>query len=538
EVHICKGAIMSPTDWIISSVVFVFLIVSLFVSVPWLMSINMPTITETELQDILSKVTHSVDVKAIFLKSDCNGELYDCNGYYPIVLKLDMNADYNYLASRPFDTYSNKLFVVVPPEELHSIYLLSRKPIEPNYDEKSELNVTSMSDGTIVVSTPYLEANIGSNLTMINYLDSNIADVTLSYPDMNMSVLKSSKWLAIVGDSDKNFGLLFFYNVPEFWVDTPPAVQVGFLSSAANWRVGDSIGVLSSDFWWDYNEDDDYWWHYRIPITINSLNCARTNEIVQTNIDFNKVLNDLNVIGEVDSNSFRLIEYSGFYPVDYDKNTSEIDPVPFHVAYSESAKTATVKWQIPGIMPANSVKKYYLYFDLLPYRKDQPIYTTLNYSRPECDLLISTGNAQSTKVATQVAIANRLFVFNPSTLKVSVKNLEEREWLSTQLRYRIPIAFNAGRYSREDVNVSIDVNFSYEFASVGCKNCDLNIESVYLVEVASLGSGSVLDSLKKGTEWDLSYEKESGLSKLWFLVKGRTKEYGNRYYFLYYDSNQ
>lgn len=525
---------MESTDWIISSVIFVFLIVGLFFAIPWLMSINTPTITETEMQNIMENIANEIETKAILLKSDCNAELYYCNRQFPVL--LDVNTDYNYLVSRPFDQYLGRLFVVIPPGELHSVYVLPKGLIEPRYDENTNLAVEALQFGTIKVSNPYFDINVSSNVTSIHYLDSNAPNLIIKYPDMNMSLLKNSDRLVIIGDPDRNFSFIFFPYTNEFWVDVPTDIQLNIQSSATNWRVGDSIGVLSSADWWDYNEDDDYWWHYRIPITVNTLGCERTNEILQKSFDFNEIMQNLSISAELDTDSFRVIEYENFSPVDYDLGTSEIDPVPFYVSYSQTTKIATVKWQMPGKVPANTTKLYYLYFDFLPYRKDPPTYASLSYTAPACQLSVVSGNAESTNLTAYFGSASQAFIFNPNALQFSIKNMEEKEWLSANVSYRLPLEFKAGKAPRQDTNVSLDINFEAEFLSVGCENCDLNLDSLALLEVASLGSGAPVDLLVKGTDWDINYETETKLSTLWFVVKGTTSSKKSRYYFLYYNN--
>ncbi|MCX8189703.1 MAG: hypothetical protein N3F05_00540 [Candidatus Diapherotrites archaeon] len=525
---------MESTDWIISSVIFVFLIVGLFFAIPWLMSINAPTITETEMQNIMNNIANKIEAKAILLKTDCNSQRYDCNRQFPVL--LDVNTDYNYLVSRPFDQYLNRLFFVIPTGEIHSVYVLPKGLIEPMYDENTSLKAEALITGKYRVLNPYFDINVSNTFASVHFIDSNSPDIVIRYPDMNMSLLKNSDRLIIIGDPDRNFSFIFFPNTNEFWIDMPTDIQINIQSSATNWQIGDSIGVLSSAEWWDYNKDDDYWWHYRIPIAVNTLSCDLTNAILQKTIDLNEIMQKLNISAELDKNSFRLIEYENFSPVDYDPDTNEVEPIPFHVSYSETSKKAIIKWQMPGTVPANSTKLYYLYFDFLPYRKDRPAYANLNYTEPECQLSIVSGDAESTNVTTYLGSASQAFIFNPKTVQFSIKNIEEKEWLSANVSYRLPLAFNAGKTSRQDTNVLLDINFDAEFLSVGCKNCDLNLESLALIEVSSLGSGAPVSLLVKGIDWDLNYNQQTKLSTIWFLVKGSTSANKSRYYFLYYNN--
>lgn len=525
---------MEPTDWIISSVIFVALVATLFVSLPWLLSGGTAPVSETEIKAVLGSVTKEIQVKPIILKSDCNFKRYDCNRYYPVV--LDANLDYNYLFSSPFEQYQDKLYTVLLPQELQSVFIFSPGTIVPSYQTMFALEAAVLDDNTINITNHYMDANVTETSIVIKFLDSNLADLKLSYPRMKMSLLKNSERLIVVGNQDINFYAIFFPNTNEFWLYVPTGLQIKMNTSANNWRFGNNIGVLSHDAWWDYSPDDDYWWHYRLPITVNTLNCKLTNQVLQTRIDFASIKQKLNIDATLDPNSFRLIEYSNSQPQDYNPDTNEIDPVPFNMSYSSESQSGVLTWQMPGAVDSNTIKLYYLYFDFLPYRKDAPTYSSLSYTEPECRLLITIGDAQDSTTTQYAFISGDAYLFNPATIYVSVMNDAQRAWLSTQTSYRLPLSFSSGLFDRQDVNVSLDINFAKEFASVKCAGCDLNVDSVSLVEVSNLATANVIDTLERNTNWGISYDEVAKIAHLWFIVKGTTPAGTTRYYFLYYDN--
>jgi len=525
---------MEPTDWIISSIIFVVLIAILFVSLPWLLSERSASVSETEVKAILDSVTKDIQVKAITLKSDCNLQRYDCNRYYPVF--LDLNADYNYLLSKPFEQYQDKLYTILLPHELEDVFFFSPGTIEPNYSE-SFMHAASLAGGKINVRNPHIDVNITDTNITIKFLDSNLADLILSYPSMQMSLVKNTERLIVVGNPDINFYAIFFPNTNEFWLDVPSSIQVKISTSAKNWRFGSNTGVLSADAWWDYSSDDDYWWHYRLPITVNTLNCPRTDQNVQTTIDFASIKQKLNISATVDPNSFRVVEYINSQPHDYNPDTNEIDPVPFKMSYNTESQLGTLTWQMPGKIDSNTTKLYYLYFDFLPYQKNSFNYSNLNYTEPECRLLVTVGDAQDSTTTSYAFVSGEVFLFNPTTIYISLLNDVQRTWLSSQVNYRIPLSFSSGLLNRTDTNVSLDINFAQEFASVGCISCDLNTDSVSLVEVSSLATADVIDTLTKNADWAMSYDQNTKVAHLWFIVKGTTQAGKTRYYFLYYDNS-
>ena len=525
---------MEPTDWIFSAIIFVGIVASLFVLVPSLLPQKPDVAVESQLKEVMDTITKNIYVKALILKSDCNAQLYDCNRYYPVM--LDANVDLNYILSKPFEMDLNKLFTILTPQELANVFVLEPGTLEPQYDVTGLTLNASVSQGVINVHNNYLNANITDSNAVIAFADSEESDLTLTFPTMPISLLKNTKKLVVVGNDANNFHFVFFPNTSEFWLDVPDDINVIIAPAVKNWQIGDDIGVTGSAAWWDYSGEDDEWWHYRLPITVNSLDCARTNEVVQTTIDFSAVKRELSVAATIDSSSFRLIEYSNGVPVDYNPDTNEIDPIPYTMSFNADTEVGVLTWQLTGSTDANTVRVFYLYFDFLPFQKSAPSYSNLSYTGPSCRLLITVGDAQDTSATQRAFVSGEAFLFNPSTFYISVLNDVDRSWLNTQTNYRLPLAFSAGNYNRQDVNVSVDINFAQEFASVNCSGCDLNIDSVYLVEVSDLDSAAVTDTLTEGSEWGLSYNTETKTGTLWFIAKGTTQAGTTRYYYLYYDN--
>lgn len=525
---------MDPTDWIFSAIIFVGIVASLFILVPSLLPQKPDVAVESQLKNVMDSVTEDIYVKALILKSDCNAELYDCNRYYPVM--LDANVDLNYILSKPFEMDLNKLFTILNPQELANVFVLEPGTLNPLYDAAWLTLSASVNQGVINVHNNYLDANITDSNAVIAFEDSNADSLTLTFPTMPVSLLKNTKKLVVVGNDANKFHLLFFPNTSEFWLDVPDDINVIITPSAKNWRIGSTTGITGSASWWDYSGDDDEWWHYRLPITVNTLDCARTNEVVQAVIDFAAVKEKLNVSATIDPNSFRMMEYSNGVPIDYNPDTNEIDPIPYTMSFNESTEVGVLTWQLTGSTDANTVRVFYLYFDFLPFQKSAPSYASLTYSEPSCRLLVTVGDGETAGVTQRAFVSGEAYIFNPTTYYLSVLNDVDRSWLNTQTNYRLPLAFSAGNYNRQDVNVSVDINFAQEFASVNCSGCDLNIDSVYLVEVSDLDSATVTDTLTEGSEWGLSYSAETKTGMLWFIVKGTTQVGTSRYYYLYYDN--
>jgi hypothetical protein len=124
--------------------------------------------------------------------------------------------------------------------------------------------------------------------------------------------------------------------------------------------------------WW--NND----WSYRVAFEVDAGNYARTNKPVTFNINLTTALNAIDKTGNVDSDSFRVVEINSDGEV--------IDPdVPFQFDKSSNYNPATnatgeLIWIVQGDTPKNTKRNYQLYFDFenksIPKADITPLITT------------------------------------------------------------------------------------------------------------------------------------------------------------------
>jgi len=128
--------------------------------------------------------------------------------------------------------------------------------------------------------------------------------------------------------------------------------------------------------WWDSE------WHYRVGLEINSTNYSRTNWTIEYEINFTKLLEDMNVYGEFDENSTRVIEYTsngeiiGEIPSQFDKADD----------YNESYNAfGTLVFMLNGTTLVNQKRYFFVYFDIKEHGlKNKPNYLTdLSYNYTE-----------------------------------------------------------------------------------------------------------------------------------------------------------
>ncbi len=105
----------------------------------------------------------------------------------------------------------------------------------------------------------------------------------------------------------------------------------------------------SSD-WWDTD------WHYRIKVKVYSGHLARDDEPVELTIDFAMLLSSRGISGNLDPNSIRIIDQSEA-PREV---LSQFDPI-----------SSEVIW-LTGRMEADTVKTYFVYFDVLENGSKSP----------------------------------------------------------------------------------------------------------------------------------------------------------------------
>ncbi|MEM5871881.1 MAG: choice-of-anchor X domain-containing protein, partial [Candidatus Aenigmatarchaeota archaeon] len=106
--------------------------------------------------------------------------------------------------------------------------------------------------------------------------------------------------------------------------------------------------------WWDAN------WHYRVGLEINNTGYNRTNWTIEYEINFTKLLHDLDVYGTFDENSIHVIEYNSTGSILY-----EI-PSQFDKAedYNESENAfGTLVFMLNGTTLADQKRYFMIYFD-------------------------------------------------------------------------------------------------------------------------------------------------------------------------------
>ncbi|MEM0242831.1 MAG: hypothetical protein QXT34_00020 [Candidatus Aenigmatarchaeota archaeon] len=112
-----------------------------------------------------------------------------------------------------------------------------------------------------------------------------------------------------------------------------------------------------------YRYVEDKWWNssynFRIKIEIDSSDYVRTNWPIEIFINFTKKLEELNISGNLDLNSLRLVEY--------DNNGNPIGIIPFQFDIEENFnKSNNAAGELVFILNGtnNAKRKFYLYFDI------------------------------------------------------------------------------------------------------------------------------------------------------------------------------
>jgi uncharacterized membrane protein len=135
-------------------------------------------------------------------------------------------------------------------------------------------------------------------------------------------------------------------------------------------------GIFSQSYeykWWDAR------WHYRIGVEINSTNYSRKDWPIEYDINFTKILGDINVSAVFDENSTRVLEYNS--------TGSVIGEIPSQLdkgdGYNAAANAVgTVVFSMNGTTQANQKRYFYIYFDTIQYgNKSKGSYATdLSYN--------------------------------------------------------------------------------------------------------------------------------------------------------------
>ena len=129
------------------------------------------------------------------------------------------------------------------------------------------------------------------------------------------------------------------------------------------------------DEWWDVS------WHYRVGLEINNTGYERKDWPIEYEMNFTKILQDVNASGTFDENSTRVIEYNSTgsvlheLPSQFDKGEN-YDPA--------SNAVGTLVFEMNGTTQADEIRYFYIYFDTTEYgNKNETNYSTdlsYNYS--------------------------------------------------------------------------------------------------------------------------------------------------------------
>ncbi|MCX6802444.1 MAG: hypothetical protein NT067_05040 [Candidatus Diapherotrites archaeon] len=538
---------MEPTDWAVSSAIFVVAVAATMAVAPSLLPQKAQVFSESQMQSILESVSDEIQVKSILLKTDCNSSQYDCNREFPV--EIDLNESKHNMFSQAYTQDGNKMYSVMSLGAVTKLYSFAEQKITPSYSTSaftlSSSGDTNYADSYIIVSNQYLDANITDSIASIDFTDSNEKDITIAYPEMKMSRLQDAKTSVVVGNDTNKFYLRFFPNSAEFWIDVPEDINISINPMHQNWKSDENIGMLNNDTWWDDDSTDAYLWHYRIPITVNAMDYARYDLNVRADINFALQKQRLGISGQaISTESFRLVEYSNMLPYDSTtaaySNSLALSNQPFEISYLPGTEIASLDWTLTGFTAARATRVYYLYFDLSGYPKTSYSYSTVNYTEPEHQVYITVAFPQET-VETYVFDTNKIFLYNPNTLLINTENQLSRRWQYNAVGYRKPLLFDSGTAARSEMFVSADINFAQEFSTVGCPDCDLNTESIALVQANNWDEGEVTETLARNDAnisgaYNYSYNPSTKAMNIAWSVPS-TAISTKRYYFLYYDSN-
>lgn len=541
---------MEASDWAVSSVVFVVAVSTALVLSSHLVSDRSPQAVESQIKDILENVSDEILIRSMLLKTDCNSSLYDCNREYPVEVSINQ-LRHNFL-STPYSQDENKLYSIMPSGQITKLYSFPRQKITPRYLSASSLNISSDENydpqtdtNQITINNQYLNAAVTDFNATIDFVDSDEQDLILTYPQMYMAKLKDTNASVVVGNDGNEFYLRFFPNSAEFWIDMPDDINVNIEPMQKNWKVDENTSVFNGDQWWDNDVNDHYWWHYRIPIVVHTQDYSRQDLNVRVDINFIVQKQKLGKSSDyIDPNSFRLVEYRDTKAYDATTDTYDdslaLENLPSDIEFSSSTLMADVKWTLTGFTPTNSYRVYYLYFDFLTnYEKPTYGYDTIYYTAPEPPVFITVADPQM-KGKTQVFDTNKTVIFNPNTIILNTVNQLARQWQYIATDYRKPIIYETGFYDRNAMIIETDVNFAKEMPRVGCSGCELDTNSLVVVQVNNWDEGKVTEILshsssgEKGT-FDYNYGSVTRILDLsWFVPATPAKT--KRYYFLYFSN--
>jgi len=114
--------------------------------------------------------------------------------------------------------------------------------------------------------------------------------------------------------------------------------------------------ALAADEWWNDT------WHYRVMLEVNSTDYHTDDWPIEHPVNFTNLLDGLEVNKTFDENSTRVFEYDSPGKILYEVNSQFEKDVEFNT--STNAK-GTVIFIMNGSTPSNTIRRYYIYFDIL-----------------------------------------------------------------------------------------------------------------------------------------------------------------------------
>ncbi|MCK4335344.1 MAG: hypothetical protein KAW40_01325, partial [Candidatus Aenigmarchaeota archaeon] len=225
--------------------------------------------------------------------------------------------------------------------------------------------------GGFISSYKSLPVNFYTNLT--NSSSGEPINGSGTYCEISFNI--SSTYIGPINMSFNTASKLYEYEISfltagnHTWNVTCDATSLGYGTLSGE----DNMTIKELPEWWDVN------WHYRVGLEINNTGYERKNWPVEYEINFTKVLQDINVSGTFDENSTRVIEYNSTgsvlheLPSQFDKG-GDYDPTTNAVG--------TLVFEMNGTTQADEIRYFYIYFDMTENgNKNEANYSTnLSYN--------------------------------------------------------------------------------------------------------------------------------------------------------------
>jgi uncharacterized membrane protein len=153
-----------------------------------------------------------------------------------------------------------------------------------------------------------------------------------------------------------------------------------------------SLVILSNNQTLSENYNDEWWnssWNFRFRIDVNTSDYSRDDWPVEYAVNFTQILETLNITGEFDNNSIRVIEYNASgSPLG--ERIMQFDP---YLNYNSTGNAdGELLFLLNGTTPNQTTRYFYVYFDILESgAKQSKTYSTeLNQSWDGEEFAINT----------------------------------------------------------------------------------------------------------------------------------------------------